>query len=89
LKPERALSVLRDCVSVLEKEVALSAPGSSPVRATPPTPGRASSSCLSALIVALNDTCDGTSWYTSTKELQLASLEFCTACRNYPTMHLT
>ncbi|CAN0460882.1 unnamed protein product [Ectocarpus sp. 12 AP-2014] len=39
LKPERALSVLRDCVSVLEKEVALSAPGSSPVRATPPTPG--------------------------------------------------
>ncbi|CBJ28452.1 conserved unknown protein [Ectocarpus siliculosus] len=44
--------------------------------------------CLSSLIVALNETCDGTSWYTSTKELQRASLEFCIACRNYPIMHL-
>ncbi|CAM9755300.1 unnamed protein product [Ectocarpus sp. 12 AP-2014] len=89
LKPERALSILRDCVSLLEKEVALSTLGSSSRLATPTTPGRASSSCLSALIVALNETCDGTSWYTSTKELQLTSLEFCTACRNYPTVHLT
>ncbi|CBJ28451.1 hypothetical protein Esi_0106_0011 [Ectocarpus siliculosus] len=39
LKPERALSVIRDCVSVLEKEVALSTPGSSPLRATPTTLG--------------------------------------------------
>ncbi|CAN0605789.1 unnamed protein product, partial [Ectocarpus sp. 12 AP-2014] len=36
----------------------------------------------------LNETCDGASWYTSTKELQLASLEVCMACRNYPTVHL-
>ncbi|CAM9775302.1 unnamed protein product [Ectocarpus fasciculatus] len=45
--------------------------------------------CLNALIVALNETCDGKRWYTSTKELQLASLEFCTTCRNYQTLHLT
>ncbi|CAN0500031.1 unnamed protein product, partial [Ectocarpus sp. 8 AP-2014] len=50
--------------------------------------GPTRNSCLEALIVALNETCDGTSWYTSTKELQLASLEFCIACRNYQTVHL-
>ncbi|CAB1103084.1 unnamed protein product [Ectocarpus sp. CCAP 1310/34] len=44
--------------------------------------------CLEALIVALNETCDGKSWYTSTKELQLASLDFCIACRNCQTVHL-
>ncbi|CAN0362701.1 unnamed protein product [Ectocarpus sp. 12 AP-2014] len=71
-KPERALALLRNCVSLLEKEVA------------EPTGG----SCLEALIVAFNETCDGKSWYTSTKELQLASLEFCIACRNNPTVHM-
>ncbi|CAN0174561.1 unnamed protein product, partial [Ectocarpus fasciculatus] len=45
-------------------------------------------SCLAALVVPLNETCDGKSWYASTKELQLASLEFCIACRSYPTVHL-
>ncbi|CAN0197326.1 unnamed protein product, partial [Ectocarpus sp. 13 AM-2016] len=50
--------------------------------------GPTRNSCLEALIVALNETCDGASWYTSTKELQLASLEVCMACRNYPTVHL-
>ncbi|CAN0248587.1 unnamed protein product, partial [Ectocarpus fasciculatus] len=50
--------------------------------------GAARNSCLEALIVALNETCDGKSWYTSTKQLQLASLEFCIVCRNYPTVHL-
>ncbi|CAM9664373.1 unnamed protein product, partial [Ectocarpus fasciculatus] len=50
--------------------------------------GPTRNSCLEALIVALNETCDGTSWYTSTKELQLTSLEFCIACRSYPTVHL-
>ncbi|CAN0219529.1 unnamed protein product [Ectocarpus fasciculatus] len=89
-RPDRALSILRDCVSLLEKEVALSAPGSSslPPPPTTCTPGPTRTRCLSAIIVALNETCDGKSWYTSTKELQLASLEFCTTCRNYQTLHL-
>ncbi|CAN0016886.1 unnamed protein product [Ectocarpus sp. 4 AP-2014] len=45
-------------------------------------------SCLNSIIVALNETSDGKSWYTSTKELQLTSLEFCIACRNHQTLHL-
>ncbi|CAM9765425.1 unnamed protein product, partial [Ectocarpus sp. 4 AP-2014] len=87
-KPERALSVLRDCVCLLEKEVAFSAPAAPAVPSPPTTPEPTRSSCLDALVVALNETCDGKSWYTSTKELQLASLEFCIACRNYPTVHM-
>ncbi|CAN0340877.1 unnamed protein product, partial [Ectocarpus sp. 8 AP-2014] len=47
-------------------------------------PGR----CSEAFVVALNTGCDGNVWYTSTKELQLASLQFCVACRNVPTLHL-
>ncbi|CAN0376308.1 unnamed protein product [Ectocarpus fasciculatus] len=35
-KPETALSILRNCISLLEKEVALSAPGSAPLP-TPPS----------------------------------------------------
>ncbi|CAM9635143.1 unnamed protein product [Ectocarpus sp. 4 AP-2014] len=31
---------------------------------------------------------DGKNWYTSTRELQLASLDLCIACRNYPTVRL-
>ncbi|CAM9712659.1 unnamed protein product, partial [Ectocarpus sp. 8 AP-2014] len=87
-KPERALSILRDCVSLLEKEVAFSAPASSAVPSPPTTPGPNRNSCLNALIVALDETCDGRSWYTSTKELQLVSMEFCMVCRNYRTVHL-
>ncbi|CAN0554189.1 unnamed protein product, partial [Ectocarpus sp. 8 AP-2014] len=34
-KPERALSILRDCVSLLEKEVTFSAPASSPLPSPP------------------------------------------------------
>ncbi|CAM9696951.1 unnamed protein product [Ectocarpus sp. 8 AP-2014] len=45
-------------------------------------------SCFNAIIGALNDTCDGKCCYTSTTELQLASLEFCIACRNFKTLHL-
>ncbi|CAM9445881.1 unnamed protein product, partial [Ectocarpus fasciculatus] len=37
-KPERALSVLTNCVSLMEKEVAFSAP-SSPLQSPPSTPG--------------------------------------------------
>ncbi|CAM9756904.1 unnamed protein product, partial [Ectocarpus fasciculatus] len=87
-KPERALSILRDCVSLLEKEVAFSAPASPAVLSPPTTPEPTRSSCLNAFTVALDDTCDGKRWYTSTKELQLTSLEFCIACRNYQTMNL-
>ncbi|CAM9636191.1 unnamed protein product [Ectocarpus sp. 13 AM-2016] len=36
----------------------------------------------------MDETCDGKSWYTSIKELQLASLKFCIACRNYQTVQL-
>ena len=50
--------------------------------------------CLDAFIVALSQVSEGKGlwdrpWYTSTKELQLASLEFCAACRNTPTMCVT
>ncbi|CAN0084781.1 unnamed protein product, partial [Ectocarpus sp. 4 AP-2014] len=57
-KPERALSVLRDCVCLLEKEVALSAPAAPAVPSPPTTPEPTRSSCLDALVVALNETCD-------------------------------
>ncbi|CAN0021025.1 unnamed protein product, partial [Ectocarpus sp. 6 AP-2014] len=73
---------------LLEKEVALSAPGSSPSPSLPTTPGSVRTSCLNAFVVALNGACEGKTWYTSILELQLASLEFCMACRNYPTMKL-
>ncbi|CAN0469125.1 unnamed protein product [Ectocarpus sp. 12 AP-2014] len=43
---------------------------------------------MNALTVTLNETCDGKGWYTSTKELQLTSFEFCMACRNFQTLHL-
>ena len=49
------------------------------------------SRCLDAFVIALNQACDdrvNKRWYTSTKELQLASLEFCTACRSVPTLHV-
>ncbi|CAM9803120.1 unnamed protein product, partial [Ectocarpus fasciculatus] len=87
-KPEPALSILRHSVSLLKEEVAFSAPASSLLPSPPTTYGPASSSCLNAIIVALNETCDGTSWYTSTKQLQLASLEFCIACRTHQTLRL-
>ncbi|CAM9291836.1 unnamed protein product [Ectocarpus sp. 8 AP-2014] len=87
-KPERALSVVRDCVCLLEKEAAFSARACPAVPSPPTTPEPTRSSCLDALVVALNETCDGKSWYTSTKELQLASLEFCIACRNHQTVRM-
>ncbi|CAN0055732.1 unnamed protein product [Ectocarpus fasciculatus] len=87
-KPERALSILRDCVSLMEKEVAFSAPAPSVVPSPPTTSGRSHTSCLNALIVALNETCDGKNWHTSTKELQLASLDFCIVCRTDQTIHM-
>ncbi|CAN0164408.1 unnamed protein product [Ectocarpus fasciculatus] len=54
-------------------------------------PGPIRNSFVNALIVALNqiEMCDGGSWYTSTKELLLVSLEVCMACRTHQTMHLT
>lgn len=46
--------------------------------------------CLDAVVVALKQACDGGEkrWYGSTRELQLASLTFCRACRSVPTMHV-
>lgn len=43
---------------------------------------------LEALMVALSQTHDQESWYTSTKELQLASLQCCHACRSVTTLAL-
>lgn len=40
-------------------------------------------------MVALGHNWDGSLWFPSTKELQLASLEFCAACRSVTTMTLT
>eukprot|EP00903_Cladosiphon_okamuranus_P019553 g17984.t1 len=58
---------------------------------------RGPSRCLDAFIVALQQASDETGswyksqqcWYTSTRQLQLASLEFCTACRSVPTLIVT
>ena len=49
----------------------------------------ATSRCLAAFTVALNQACDRQHWYTSTAELQLASLPYCVACRNVTTLRLT
>ncbi|CAM9852451.1 unnamed protein product [Ectocarpus sp. 8 AP-2014] len=87
-KPERALSILRDCVALLEKEVEFSAPPFPAVPSRSTTPGPDRKSWLNAFIVGLDETCDGKSWYTSTKELQLASIELCVACRKHQTPHL-
>ncbi|CAN0043982.1 unnamed protein product, partial [Scytosiphon promiscuus] len=51
-------------------------------------PDPAHSSCLGAFGVALSQTCDGKEWYASTRELQLASLQFCAACRGATTLTL-
>lgn len=68
--------------------------------ATPPTPpflghvrptfssGSARNLIVDVFMVALNQARDEESWYTSTKELQLASLEFCAACRSVATLAL-
>ncbi|CAM9977532.1 unnamed protein product, partial [Laminaria digitata] len=46
--------------------------------------------CLRAFTVALNQACGGGEkvWYASTMHLQLASLDFCRACRAVPTLHV-
>lgn len=46
------------------------------------------SRCIDAFMVALNETCGGKKWYISTVQLQLASVEFCVACRSVSTLHL-
>ncbi len=52
------------------------------------SPGK--SWCLEAFIVALSQASEGGEkrWYASTLQLQLASLEMCSACRNVPTVHV-
>ncbi len=49
------------------------------------------SRCLDAFIVALSQACEGPDrrWYASTLELQLASLDFCRACRSIPRLAVT
>ena len=46
--------------------------------------------CVDAFTVALNQACEGgkNRWYTSSLELQLASLELCRACRKVPTLRV-
>jgi len=46
--------------------------------------------CLDAFVVALNQAsrrAEWGRWYTSTRELQLASLGLCRVCRSVPTLH--
>lgn len=50
--------------------------------------GSAFDPCLGAFAAALDQTCNGGEWYTSTKELQLVSLQFCTTCRGATTLTL-
>lgn len=47
-----------------------------------------SSRCLDAIVVAVAAACCEKGWYTSTKELQLASLSCCVACRSVRTLRL-
>lgn len=44
--------------------------------------------CLDVFTVALHQATEGERWYTSTAQLQLASLEFCKACRSVPTLYM-
>ncbi|CAM9581862.1 unnamed protein product, partial [Ectocarpus sp. 12 AP-2014] len=88
-RPEAARSLLRECVSLMEREAASPLSNSSPIPSPSCALGPRRNSCLKALTVALNETCNGKSWYTSTKELQLASLELCMTCRHHQTLHLT
>jgi len=46
------------------------------------------SRCLDAFAVAVSQACAGDKkrWYTSTLELQLASLGFCRVCRGVPAL---
>lgn len=60
-------------------------PAKAPAPPAPSPPSR----CLDALVVALAECGDGKAWYTSTTQLQLASLDLCVACRAVPTLHLT
>lgn len=47
------------------------------------------SRCLDAFIIALNQATHGKGWCASPKQLQLASLEFCMACRSVPTLSVS
>ncbi|CAM9664753.1 unnamed protein product [Scytosiphon promiscuus] len=87
-KPDVALSLLRNCVDLLEKDLVSSAVGLGSSCSLTAWDGGAPNACLDAFSVALGQTCDGKSWYTSTKELQLASLPFCAACRSVTTLAL-
>eukprot|EP00903_Cladosiphon_okamuranus_P014849 g13750.t1 len=44
--------------------------------------------CLDAFLAALGQASEGGEkiWYVSTLQLQLASMEFCRACRSVPTL---
>ncbi|CAN0465598.1 unnamed protein product, partial [Ectocarpus sp. 12 AP-2014] len=46
--------------------------------------------CFDAFLVALGQACEGGKkrWYTSTLELQLASLDICRACREVSILHV-
>ncbi|CAN0202173.1 unnamed protein product, partial [Ectocarpus sp. 8 AP-2014] len=57
------------------------------VRGSNPRPG-INSRCLDAFIVALSQPRAGGNkqWYASTLQLQLASFDYCRACRRVPTL---
>ncbi|CAN0067461.1 unnamed protein product [Ectocarpus sp. 8 AP-2014] len=73
---------MSDTRSVMERDAGSGSAGVGPDQ----------NSCVKVFIIAFNEmwgeTWDAKGWYTSTKELQLASLEFCKVCRTYQTLHL-
>ncbi|CAN0208747.1 unnamed protein product [Scytosiphon promiscuus] len=87
-KPEVALSFLRKCVALVEEDLAYCSGRRPPSSTSARWNGFAQNTCLDAFDVVLNQSCDGRDWFSSTKELQLASLQFCAACRNVATMTL-
>ncbi|CAN0275411.1 unnamed protein product [Scytosiphon promiscuus] len=87
-KPESALSFLRKCIAVLEEDLAYCAGPRPPPTLSAHPDGSAQNRCLDAFAVVLNQTCEGSYWFASTKGLQLASLQFCAVCRNVATVTL-
>ncbi|CAN0290720.1 unnamed protein product [Scytosiphon promiscuus] len=87
-KPEVALSLLRKCVALVEEDLAYCSSRLPPSSTSVRPDGFVQNKCLDALGVVLNQSCGGSDWFSSTMELQLASLQVCAACRNVATVTL-
>ncbi|CAN0255900.1 unnamed protein product [Scytosiphon promiscuus] len=87
-KPEVALSFLRKCVALVEEDLAYCSGPRPPSSTSARWNGFAQNTCLDAFGVVLNQSCGGSDWFSSMKELQLASLQVCAARRNVATVTL-